>query len=306
MADFCLRTVLGALSCCPAEQLAPRIRSRDDRLRRPTRRAHRRGARPGARVLGTHCAGHRLQAPVQRAASGAYSRPHRLVKPASSVGEPITTSRAQLAVRLRRSAPGSNLSTRASMACSLFFIDSAPHELTCSARAASTLAIASASMISAVRQTMVRTSRSLMSPASNSAPTLGNRSANPAMRLRQRQPRSDVLGRRQLGGHRSARVDPPVVAVLGVIEPGAPAEQLGHRGLLARTRRRLHPRPPSTGIHHRGVIGGSQLTDLGQRTIEPMSEATRALRPNTAPQPQPVDEIGTVDKLLSVSQRVAQ
>ncbi len=64
------------------------------------------------------------------------------------------------------------------MDCSVFFSDNAPHRVTRSASAPSTTAIAPGDSINAVRHTMVRTTRSLIIPAANSAAILGSRSRN--------------------------------------------------------------------------------------------------------------------------------
>ena len=60
-------------------------------------------------------------------ASGPYTRAHMVEYPASSLGDPNTTSRPHDASRERRNAPGSTSSTIASMACSSFLADNGPH-----------------------------------------------------------------------------------------------------------------------------------------------------------------------------------
>jgi hypothetical protein len=64
------------------------------------------------------------------------------------------------------------------MACSSLRTDNGPHAITCAANNASTRAIASASVTSAVRYSIARTNISLINPASNRAPIAGSRSAN--------------------------------------------------------------------------------------------------------------------------------
>ena len=65
-----------------------------------------------------------------------------LVVPATSVGEPNCTVRLDADSRARRSAPGSNSSTSASMAASVLATDHTPHPVMRAASALSTAAIA--------------------------------------------------------------------------------------------------------------------------------------------------------------------
>ncbi len=107
-------------------------------------------------------------------------------------------------------------------------------------------------MINAVRHTIVRTSRSLITPGLEQRRHLGQpiTQRHPAMGLGQRQPLADALTAAAISAATAASGSTHQQSrVLGIVEAGAPAEQLGHRRQLARTRRVLRPRPATHGVH---------------------------------------------------------
>ena len=143
---------------------------------------------------------------------------------------------------------------------------------------------------------MVRTSRSLINPASNKAATAGrrSRSATPRWVWCSAMPWLTL----------SAAASSAATAASGSIHHssrspasagGASGEDFGHHRQLPGPRRVLRPRPPAGSVDQRGVTQRRQVGDLGQRTIEHAFESTAA--PPTKPpgQPLPVDETTTVD-----------